>query len=714
MADTKGAPLSVTRLLRRHSSATNSNCVTIPPLMRIAFDTGGTFTDCVYVRNGRLEILKVPSTPHKPSEAISHALDQIRETGADLSSLELICGTTVGTNALLQRKGGRVALVTTAGFEDVLEIGRQARPQLYNLLFEKAEPLVPQPRRLGLWERLDSEGRVLLAPSSAEISRIARAVARSGAESLAICLLFSFVNPNHEKRVARALASVGLPVSVSHQILPEHREFERTSTTVVNAYLVPVMSAYLSEIEQIAALKAQSPFIRMKRSNALGNRSRVRVMQSTGGVLSAGAAAREPVRTILSGPAGGILGAQYVAGIAGYDRIITLDMGGTSTDVAVLEGKDGDALATTSESVVSGVPVAVPMLDIHTVGAGGGSIARFDRAGALRVGPESAGADPGPVCYGRGEKVTVTDANLVLGRIPQTGLLGGSFPLDLERARRYLNRQRGPMPSVEAFAQGIVDVANSVMEKAVRVISVERGRDPRDYTLVAFGGAGALHACDLAEALEIPRVLVPCFPGALSALGILRADVTKDLSRTVRMEIRTVAEATPKLRRAFAALGRDGRRQMLAEGFSGASARIHRSLDMRYAGQSYELNVPFSRDFLSAFHRAHERRYGYADPARTCEIVNVRARFTGRTPKPGLRALRGGGESSAGALVSKARVFFRGRPILTAIYDRSWFRDGNRIPGPAVVTEYSATTLIPPRWSGRVDRIGNLILEPRR
>jgi len=360
------------------------------------------------------------------------------------------------------------------------------------------------------------------------------------------------------------------------------------------------------------------------------------------------------------------------------------------------------------------MPVAVPMLDIHTVGAGGGSIARFDRAGALRVGPESAGAEPGPICYGRGEKPTVTDANLILGRIPESGLLGGAFKLDLPRAQRFMNRARGPMPSAEALALGIVDVANAIMEKAIRVISVERGHDPRDYTLVAFGGAGALHACELAEALEIPRVLVPCFPGALSALGILRADVTKDLSRTVRLEVESGTGAKPKIQRAFAALEREGRKQMRAEGFFGAAVQIHRSLDMRYAGQSYELNVPFAGNFISAFHRAHEKRYGYFDRTRACEVVNIRARFTGRTPKPTLPKLAPGGFSATPALVAKSSVLFQGRRRITAIYERSRLRAGNRIAGPAIVTEYSATSLIAPDWSGRVDRTGNLLLEPRQ
>ena len=678
--------------------------------MRIAFDTGGTFTDCVFLRGDHIEILKVPSTPRKPSEAIARALDRIFAADADPAGLELVCGTTVGTNALLQRKGGRVTLFTTAGFEDVLEIGRQSRPQLYNLLFEKAEPLVPRAWRLGVRERLDSEGRALQTPTSSEIARIVRAVIRSGADSVALCLLFSFVNPAHEKLLERALAGTGIPVSVSHQILPEYREFERTSTTVINAYLVPVMSGYLSEIESIAESQSMKALSGSKRTKSGRRISSVRIMQSNGGILSADTAAREPVRTILSGPAGGVLGAQYIAEIAGFNRIISFDMGGTSTDVALLDSGARETLATTSESVVSGMPVAVPMLDIHTVGAGGGSIARFDRAGALRVGPESAGAEPGPICYGRGEKPTVTDANLLLGRIPQSGLLGGAFQLDLSRARHYLNLARGPMDSTESFAQGIVDVANAVMEKAIRVISVERGHDPRDCTLVAFGGAGALHACDLAAALEIPRVLVPCLPGALSALGILRADVTKDLSQTVRLN---ATGGTTQLQRAFAALERDGRKLMRAESFSGGAIQIHRSLDMRYAGQSYELNVPYAGDFVAAFHRAHEKRYGYFDHTRACEIVNVRVRLSGLTPKPSLPKVKAGGPNPEAAIVSESSVLFHGRRKKTAIYDRSRLCAGNWIQGPAIVTEYSATSLSPPEWSGRVDRIGNLVLEPR-
>lgn len=407
--------------------------------MRVAIDTGGTFTDCLFLRGGHVEILKVPSTPGNPATAISNALMKILASGGERGTaaegLDLLCGTTVGTNALLERRGGRVALVTTAGFEDVLEIGRQERPRLYDFFVGRAEILVPRSRRFGLRERVSAEGEILRRPSAAEIARVARRVMASGANSVAVCFLFSFLRPEHERAMARELRRRGLPVSVSHEILPEFREYERTATVVANAYLAPVMSGYLEEIERHAASAAATlvPASRGDRRRQTKVRAQVRVMQSNGGMLSARAAAREPVRTILSGPAGGVLGARKIAADAGFDRIIGFDMGGTSTDVSLIEGP----LPTTNESVVADLPIAVPMLEIHTVGAGGGSIARFDRGGALRVGPESAGADPGPICYGRGEKPTVTDAHLILGRLGSEGLLGGDFRLDVARTKRY-------------------------------------------------------------------------------------------------------------------------------------------------------------------------------------------------------------------------------------------------------------------------------------
>lgn len=675
----------------------------------MAIDTGGTFTDCVFVRAGRLEILKVPSTPGNPAQAIAKALEQIyvraqsRAGGTPLrreeESLDVTCGTTVGTNALLERRGGRVALVTTAGFEDVIEIGRQARPRLYDLFVMRPAPLVPRGWRIGARERVGADGKTLVRLAPKEVASVVRRISRLRPDAVAVCFLFSYANLAHERALGRALRRAGCLVSVSHEILPEFREFERTATTVVNAYLAPVMSRYLAEIEHHAWRAAE------RRAKA-----QVRIMQSNGGIVSARVASREPVRTILSGPAGGILGARYVAQLAGFERVISFDMGGTSTDVALLEGE----LRTTNESVVAELPVAVPMLDIHTVGAGGGSLARFDRAGALRVGPESAGADPGPICYGRGEQPTVTDAHVVLGRIPPGGLLGGAFQLDAGRARRLMERARGKMRSVEAFAQGIVDVANATMEKAIRVISVERGYDPRDYTLVAFGGAGALHACELAAALQMPRVLVPQFPGALSALGILRADVVKDVSLTVRLAVNSTAQARRELEHRFEGVESGGIREMRAEGFSPRQVRIERLLDMRYVGQAYELTVAAQGDFVATFHRAHEQRYGYADAGRAVEVVNVRARLSGATPKPALPKSRGGGASARAALMEHRAVEVAGRRERTAIYDRAKLRAGNRFAGPAVVGEYSATSFVPPGWRGRVDAYENIVLEPER
>jgi N-methylhydantoinase A len=661
--------------------------------MRIAMDTGGTFTDCVFVRDGRLEILKVPSTPDDPARAIMNAVSQVL-AGPD-PELELTCGTTVGTNALLERRGGRVALVTTSGFEDVLEIGRQARPKLYDFFMDRAAPLVPSERRFGLRERIGADGKVVRRPTREELVRVARQVAKSKAQSVAVCLLFSFSNAAHERLIASTLRNAGLAVSVSHEILPEFREFERTSTTVANAYLVPVMSKYLADLGTKAA-----------RFTGGTKRPSVRIMQSSGGIVSAEVASREPVRTILSGPAGGVLGAQYVAELSRFSKIISFDMGGTSTDVALMDG----GASTTNEAHVAELPVAVPMLEIHTVGAGGGSLARFDRAGALRVGPESAGAEPGPICYGRGERATVTDAHLILGRIPERGFLSGDFPLDVARTRTWMERARGPVRTVEQFAQGIVDVANAVMEKAIRVISVERGHDQRDYTLVAFGGAGGLHSCDLAAALRIPRVLIPRLPGGLSALGILRAHVVHDYSRTVRMNVASVAATRRALASEFKKLELRGRAVLQAEGFAGARIRGERLLDMRYVGQAYELTVPESGDFLAAFHKAHERRYGYADTARAVEVVNVRARLIGLTHQPQLdrprRSSRGGPEP----IVETRRALFNGRAYQTRVFDRARLSPGQKFSGPAIVSEYSATTVVPPGWRGVADSWGNLIL----
>jgi N-methylhydantoinase A len=592
--------------------------------------------------------------------------------------------------------------VTTAGFEDVLEIGRQARPKLYDFFVEKPEPLVPARRRLGAKERLAWNGEVVESLTAREIARVLRAVRRERPDAVAVCFLFSFRNAAHERKLATALRRAGFLVSVSHEILPEFREYERTSTTVINAYLAPVMSRYLGGTqERVRTLGSAGG-----RRKSGGTGVRVHVMQSNGGIISAEKAAREPVTTILSGPAGGVIGAAYAAQLAGLETVIAFDMGGTSTDVSLLSGE----LQTTNEAVVAGVPVAVPMLEINTVGAGGGSIARFDRGGALRVGPESAGADPGPICYGRGEVPTVTDAHATLGHFGNKGLLGGTFALHVDRARKAMGKARGTFRSVEEFAEGILGVADVVMEKAIRVISVERGHDPRDYTLVAFGGAGGLHACSLADALEMRGVLVPVFPGGLSALGILRADVVKEFSRTVLLPVRDARKTASELDKRFGELEGDARRALRHEGFAPAQSRIQRRLDMRYTGQAYELSVPASSDFVSAFHHAHDKRYGYHDAKRAVEIVNLRCRATGVTHKPGIEKMARSGSSSRLPHVGVLRCVFGGKMQSAALIQRESLRAGHFFTGPAVVTEYSGTTLVPAGWQGTVDPYAQLLL----
>jgi N-methylhydantoinase A len=687
--------------------------------MRIAIDSGGTFTDCVFVEDGKLQIIKVASRPDAPAEAIVDAVKlATAPASSETETRDLVCGTTVGTNALLERRGGRVALITTAGFEDVLEIGRQARGKLYDLFWEKAEPLAPSSRRLGAKERLASDGSVVQALNAAEIRRLLRQIKSVNPDSVALCLLFSFRNPQHEKLIAAKLRSAGYAVSVSHEILPEFREYERTSTTVINAYLAPVMSSYLrnTTVRISALLSDQAQKKSSQRHSRTPPASRVRIMQSNGGIISAEEAAREPVRTILSGPAGGAIGAEHAAKLARLDKCISFDMGGTSTDVALLTGE----LRTTSEAIVAGLPVAVPMLEIHTVGAGGGSIARFDEGGALRVGPESAGAVPGPICYGRGMNPTVTDAHAVLGHLGDAGLLGGSFSLDIPRARAQMQlvvKQSGArFRNVEAFAQGIIAVANAVMEKAIRVISVERGHDPRDYTLIAFGGAGGLHACDLAEALEMRGVLIPVFPGGLSALGILQANVVKELSRTVLLPAEELLNESPQLKNIIQRLEEAALQVLDAEGFSHDKMRFQHSLDMRYLGQAYELNIPLSRvdsigrDVIAAFHRAHEIRYGYHHKNKKVEIVNVRCRATGITDKPPSQKLAPRSRVKPLSPDQTLELTFHDRKRKTVLYRRDNLRSGDVFSGPAIVAEYSATTLIPLYWKARVDSYGQLLL----
>ena len=673
---------------RNHTRAT-------APLV-IAVDTGGTFTDCVWIENGCVQMLKVFSTPEDASRAISEAVRRILKPGLEL---RLLHGTTVGTNALLQRKGARIAFVTTVGFEDTIEIGRQARPKLYDLFFDKVEPLVSSEMRFGVRERTGPEGEILTPTNVGELSRLAERVSAAHPEAIAISLLFSFANPVNERSVAEALNNLRVPLSISHQLLPEFREYERASTVTVNSYLQPLMEKYLRSLERSLRSEANASIF---------------VMQSSGGITILESAAREPVRTVLSGPAGGVVGASAMARLSRYNRIISFDMGGTSTDVALVDGE----IHATNEAEVAGLPVRVPMLDIHTVGAGGGSIARFDAGGALRVGPESAGADPGPICYGRGEQPTVTDANLLLGRLRPEAFLGGQFQLDLARTRSvvasWLRGQKSSL-SVEEFAAGVLRVVNATMEKAIRVVSVERGYDPRDFTLVAFGGAGGLHACELASALGIPRVIVPAYPGALSAFGILVSDVIKDYSRTVLKVVASPAgKRTAQLPNPFAdeigvqfrTLREQAERDFASEGWSG-KLEIVTTADVRYRGQGFELNIPWGRNLPSLFASEHTCRYGYADESRAIEIVTLRLRARLKSKPPA--RLRPSKKPKLQA--RNAEIWLNGKPSVSKIYDRESLTTNRWYPGPAIITGYSATTLVPAGVMFSLTAESNLLIE---
>ena len=647
----------------------------------IAVDTGGTFTDFVRIRGGAIEVFKELSTPRAPEDAILKGLERLGGGG-------VIHGSTVATNALLERKGARTALVTTAGFEDVLVIGRQTRRDLYDVFTTRPEPLVDGDCRIGVGQRTLWDGARATPLDAGALRELPGRLASLGVESVAVSFLFSFADPSDEERVGELLGKLGVPVSLSSKILPEYREYERTSTTVINAYLAPVMSRYLGRLAQ-----------------RLGSRD-LRVMQSNGGAVRASTAAAAPVHTILSGPAGGVVGAFATGEKAGYTRLITFDMGGTSTDVALLDGQ----IRVTRENEIDGMPIGVPMMDMHTVGAGGGSIASADAGGALRVGPESAGADPGPICYGAGGEFTVTDANVVLGRLRPRFFLGGGMALDTDRVASALRRLRWTRnwSSPERLAQGVVDVVNNNMEQAIRLISVERGHDVRDFSLLTFGGAGGLHAATLAAGLGIPRVIVPPHPGVLSALGLLLADARKDYSRSFLGKPATASG----IRRTLAALHRQGIGELRNEGFRRSDIVAMDFLDVRYVGQSYELTVPFDRDWEAAFHRAHAQRYGHSNPSRPVEVVNARTALVGKTPKPAVERLPR--TRRPVRALARERVWANGRWLSAGVYDRRDLRRGHVVTGPAVIGEYSSTTYVPPEFRCDVDAVGNLILTRKR
>ena len=669
---------------------------TPPP---VGVDVGGTFTDFVVATEDGLQVRKEPTTDPQ-HEAVVAGLDSLDAGPA----APIVHGTTTATNALLERRGPCTALVTTKGFADVLAIGRQNRPDLYDLHPSRPAPLVPTDRRHEVPERLSAEGDVLTPLDEDAVRRVARTLAEQDVESVALVFLFSYRRSEHEERAAELLREAlpnDVPITQSSALLPEYREYERMATTVVNAYVRPPVARYLRRLDA-----------------GLGERS-VRVMQSNGGTIGLDLASEQAARLALSGPAGGVVGALGVARRAmdpDAPRIMTLDMGGTSADVALCDG----AVPRTSEHTVADLPLRLPATDLHTVGAGGGSIARVDAGGSLRVGPESAGAEPGPVCYGRGgTEPTVTDAHLVLGRLQAAHVLGGDGALDMapEAAREAVATLGADMGrSAEEAALGILRVANTTMERALRRVSVERGHDPRDYTLVAFGGAGPLHAAPLAEALGMERVLVPPTPGVLSALGLLMADVVYDTSRAVLTRAAPLRNDSASLRDAADAVEREVQTALIDHG----TPECAYELDLRYAGQSYEVSVPVETPITGAhvaaavrdFHDRHRRRYGHAAPDEPVEVVALRGRGTVAVPPPALpREPETDTPLDAAVLGTRSVWFDPDAPTETTAYAREALHHGHAFAGPAVLHQYDTTVIVPPSWHARVDARRNVWIE---
>ncbi len=657
--------------------------------MLVGVDIGGTFTDLVLSLNGELRIHKLLSTPRDPAQAMIAGLDAISPGGIKAIT-QVAHGSTVATNAILERKGACTALITTKGFRDILAIGRQNRPVLYALQPTLPPPLIPRQWCYEVPERLDYTGAVLTPLDRQALDRVLDEIEAQQIESVAVCFLYSYVNPAHERAVRARILERGLleesQIALSSDVLPEFREYERASTVALEAYVRPLMSRYLKRL-----------------ADDLPAGCALRVMKSDGGVISARGARQQAIQTALSGPAAGVIGAFHVATLAGYDHIITLDIGGTSTDVSLCPGMP----VRHPEREIDGLPLRIRLLDIETIGAGGGSIARLDAGGALRVGPQSAGADPGPIIYGRGgQQIAVSDANAILGRLDPAHFLGGAMTLDVDAAWAAMETLARQMElSSEAAALGIIQVTNVNIDRAIQRVSIARGYDPRDFTLVAFGGAGPLHACEVAERLSIPRVLVPRHPGVLCAFGLLVADLVLDYSRSVLGP--ATAESPAYLRRLLDAMTVQARADLEHEGVAGSERVFDASVDMRYQGQAYELPTPFDGDLVAAFHEAHARRYGHAMPERAVEVVNLRLRATAMVQQPALTAEEVNPNDGADALIGE-KVAAGG---IIRLYERERLRPGARLFGPALIFQMDSTVFVAPGWSVHVDGYRNLVME---
>ncbi len=676
---------------------------------RIAVDIGGTFTDIVGYdpTTGETHTAKVLSTPEDLSIGI---LQGIQRLAPDLTQLEFfVHGTTAGLNAFLERKGANVALLTTEGFRDVYEIGRASRPDMYNLFYRKPTPLVRRRHIYEVPERTLYDGSLLKPLTRADLDSLVAQLRAGGYTSIAVCLLHAYANPEHELLIADALrdALPGVSVSLSHQVAGEWREYERTSTTVLNAYVAPIIERYLSRLE--------------KQTEAAGFRNTLYLMESNGGVMSSQAARARPIQTLFSGPVGGAIGGVALGDMLDASHLIGVDMGGTSFDVSLVVNGQADV---TTETELQGFPVLMPTVNIHTIGAGGGSIAWLE-AGGLRVGPHSAGARPGPACYGRGgTQPTVTDANLVLGRIDPNYFVGGELTLDAEAARQALTPLAAELGlSVETLAEGILDIVNANMANAIRAITIGRGIDPRDFALVAFGGAGPMHAVFLAEELHIPRVLVPFSPGTYSAWGMLQTDIRHDLVRTYYQAV--VGAPAADLDAAFQRLEAEGADILRGERVDADVMRFVRSADMRYVGQEYFVSIPMPDTVDDAnlaalpqrFHDAYLQRYGHSNPQEAIEFVNLRVSARGVLPKS-RPAPAGADEARPAPVHARRPIVFQRQTWDTAVYYRDELAPGHTLVGPAIVEEKSCTTVIPPGFGMHVDRLGNLVITrhetPRR
>jgi N-methylhydantoinase A len=660
--------------------------------LRIGIDIGGTFTDFVIFdpEDRQVRSFKLLSIPSDPARVVLQGLEQaLSETSSRPATV--IHGSTVATNTLLEHKGSRAALITTKGFRDVLQIGRQNRPSLYNLFDDPPEPLIPSEFRYEIDERVNHTGEILQEIDPNQVQALIPEFRSNHISSVAVCFLFSFLRPEHEQLIAREMRKAGFFVSVSCEILPEFREYERTSTTVVNAYVSPILDSYLSRLEK-----------------ALPARVHLRIMQSNGGNISLPEARKFGVHCILSGPAGGVVGSEYVGKLilpANDFRLISFDMGGTSTDISLIDGKS----QVSTEAVVNGYPIHIPVMNIHTIGAGGGSIARVDAGGALRVGPESAGADPGPACYGHSDLPTVTDANLMLGRLSAEYFLDGQMKLDLPRAQAALTKLGDQINlGAEEAALGIIKVANAHMERALRVISVERGHDPRRFNLLSFGGAGGLHAVDLARGLGISRIIIPPLASTFSAFGMLAAEVIKDYTRTVMLAGSTpVAELSSQLD----ALSGKAHQEMLSEGVPPDLIRMERMLDLRYQGQSYELMVPFSANVFTDFHYIHRNEYGYAYEGASIEVVNLRVRAVGLSSPPPLLPRPIQKPDPSVAFMETRPVLFDNGRLETSFFRGELLEPGNQLQGPAIIIRSDTTILLDPSDHAVVDKFDNLLIE---